>query len=99
MVIGAEHRCFGMRLENRRFLDPIYCKKPRSTFVWWERTYKLHNLGRRVMTIIGEESQVLKSKICVPQGVTYERCKCFLHRQDTRWSRSCIPVLRWSCEL
>jgi hypothetical protein len=26
-------------------------------------------------------------------------CQCFLHRQDIGWSRSCIPVLRWSCEL
>jgi hypothetical protein len=23
----------------------------------------------------------------------------FLHRQDIGWSRSCIPVLRWSCKL
>jgi hypothetical protein len=23
----------------------------------------------------------------------------FLHWQDERWSRSCVPVLRWSCEL
>jgi hypothetical protein len=26
-------------------------------------------------------------------------CRCFLHRQDTGWSRLCVPVLRWSCEL
>jgi hypothetical protein len=33
MVVGAELRCFGVRLENRRFLDPTYCKKPRDKFV------------------------------------------------------------------
>jgi hypothetical protein len=26
-------------------------------------------------------------------------CQCFLHRQDIGWSRSRVPVLRWSCEL
>jgi hypothetical protein len=26
-------------------------------------------------------------------------CRYFLHRQDIGWSRLCIPVLRWSCEL
>jgi hypothetical protein len=24
---------------------------------------------------------------------------CFLHRQDIGWSRSCVPISRWSCEL
>jgi hypothetical protein len=28
-----------------------------------------------------------------------EDCRCFLHRQTMGWSRSCVPVLRWSCEL
>jgi hypothetical protein len=23
----------------------------------------------------------------------------FLHRQDIRWSRSRVPILRWSCKL
>jgi hypothetical protein len=32
MVVGAKHRCFGLRLENGRFLDPIYCKKMRDKF-------------------------------------------------------------------
>jgi hypothetical protein len=26
MVIGAEPHCFGMRLQNEKFLDPTYCK-------------------------------------------------------------------------
>jgi hypothetical protein len=34
MVIGAELRYFGVRLENGRFLDPIFFKKSRSEFVW-----------------------------------------------------------------
>jgi hypothetical protein len=27
------------------------------------------------------------------------QCRCFLHRQDTGWLRSHIPILRWSYEL
>jgi hypothetical protein len=34
MVVGAEPQCFRVRLENERFLDPTYCKKPRSKFTW-----------------------------------------------------------------
>jgi hypothetical protein len=26
-------------------------------------------------------------------------CRCFLHRQDIGWSRSRVPILRWSGEL
>jgi hypothetical protein len=26
-------------------------------------------------------------------------CQCFLHQQDIGWSRSCVLVLRWSCEV
>jgi hypothetical protein len=26
-------------------------------------------------------------------------CQCYLHQQTIGWSRSCIPVLRWLCEL
>jgi hypothetical protein len=55
MVVGVELRCFGVRLENRRFLDPILCKKPRSKYIWLGRTCELRNLGRRAMPIIGEE--------------------------------------------
>jgi hypothetical protein len=28
-----------------------------------------------------------------------ESCRCFMHRQDIGWSRSRVPVLRWSSEL
>jgi hypothetical protein len=33
MVIGAELHCFGVKLENERFLDLTFCKKPRNKFV------------------------------------------------------------------
>jgi hypothetical protein len=54
MVVGVELRYFGVRLENGRFLDPTYCKKPRSKFVWLGRTYELRDQGRRATSIIGE---------------------------------------------
>jgi hypothetical protein len=47
---------FGVRLENGRFLDPTFYKKPRSKFVWLGRTCELHNRGRRATPIIGEDS-------------------------------------------
>jgi hypothetical protein len=56
MVIGVKLHYFGMRLENGRFSDPTYCKKPRSKFVWLGRTYELHNKGRKATPVIGEES-------------------------------------------
>jgi hypothetical protein len=37
-------------------LNPTFCKKPRSKFVWLERTYELRNQGRRATPIIGEET-------------------------------------------
>jgi hypothetical protein len=63
MVEGTKPHCLGMRLENRRFLDPTYCKKSRDKFVWWERTCRLHNQDRRVTPTIGEENWVLKLEI------------------------------------
>jgi hypothetical protein len=33
------------------------------------------------------------------QDHVYLRCQCFLHCQDTGWSRLRILVLIWSCEL
>jgi hypothetical protein len=56
MVEGVKLHCFGGRLENEKFLDPTFCKKPRSKFVWLGRTYELHNRGRRATLVIGEES-------------------------------------------
>jgi hypothetical protein len=56
MVVGAKLCCFGVRLENEMFLDPMYCKKLRDKFTWLERNYELRNQNRRVMPIIGKES-------------------------------------------
>jgi hypothetical protein len=56
MVMGVKLRCFGVRLENGKFLDPAFCNKMRSKFVWLGRTCELHNLARRVTSIIGEET-------------------------------------------
>jgi hypothetical protein len=56
MDIGVELRCFGMRLENRRFLDLTYCKKPGSKFVWLGRTFVSRNRDKRVTPTTGEEN-------------------------------------------
>jgi transposase InsO family protein len=56
MDVGAELRCFGMRLENERFLDPTYHKKSRSKFVWLGRAFELRSLDKRATPIIGEEN-------------------------------------------
>jgi hypothetical protein len=63
MVVGAELCCFRMRLESGRFFDPTYYKKSRDKFVWWEGTCGLRGQDRRVMSIISEESWVLKFEI------------------------------------
>jgi hypothetical protein len=54
MVIGVELHYFGARLENGRFLDLTYYKKPRSKFVCLGRTCELCNQGRKATPIIGE---------------------------------------------
>jgi hypothetical protein len=56
MVVGAELHCFGVRLENRRFSNPIFHKRPRSKFIWLGKAYELHNQDRRPMPIIGQEN-------------------------------------------
>jgi hypothetical protein len=63
MVVDVEPHYFGMRLENRRFLAPTFCKKLRSKFVWLGRTNELRNQGRRATLIIEEESRALKLEI------------------------------------
>jgi hypothetical protein len=55
MVIGVELRCFGVRLGNERCLGPTFCKKPRSKFIWLERTCELRNRDKRATSAIGEE--------------------------------------------
>jgi hypothetical protein len=54
MIIDVELHYFGVRLENRRFSDMTYYKKPKSKFVWLGRSYELCNRGRRATPIIGE---------------------------------------------
>jgi hypothetical protein len=33
------------------------------------------------------------------RGKLEQNVSVFLHRQDIWWSRSHVPILRWSCEL
>jgi hypothetical protein len=56
MVVDIELCCFGVRLENERFLDPTYYRKPRSKFVWLERTSESRNQDKRAKPITGEEN-------------------------------------------
>jgi hypothetical protein len=52
MDVDVKLRCFGMRLENGKFLDMTYCKKPRSKFVWFGRTFVSRNRDKRATPII-----------------------------------------------
>jgi hypothetical protein len=56
MDVGADLRCFGMRLENERFSDLTNCKKPRSKFVWLGRTFDSRSPDKSATSIIGEEN-------------------------------------------
>jgi hypothetical protein len=41
---------------EKRFSDPIYCKKPRSKFAWLGRTSESRNQNKRATLIIGGEN-------------------------------------------
>jgi hypothetical protein len=56
MDVVVELHYFGMGLENRKFSDPTYYKKPRSKFVWLGRILVSRNRGKRATSIIGEEN-------------------------------------------
>jgi hypothetical protein len=56
MDVDVELRCFGVRLENGKFLDQAYCKKPRSKFVWLGRTFVSCNRDKKATPTIGEEN-------------------------------------------
>jgi hypothetical protein len=56
MDVDVGLRYFGMRLENGKFLDSTYCKKPRSKFAWLGRTFKSRSPDKRATSIIGEEN-------------------------------------------
>jgi hypothetical protein len=45
-----------MRLENGKFSDLAYYKKPRSKLAWLEKTFKSCNQDKKAMPIIGEEN-------------------------------------------
>jgi hypothetical protein len=56
MDVDAEICCFGMGLENERFLDPTYCKKSRIKFIRLGRTFELCSPDKRGTPIIGGEN-------------------------------------------
>jgi hypothetical protein len=56
MDVDVELRCFGMKLDNRRFSDLAYYRKPRSKFIWLGRTFVSRNRDKRATPIIGEEN-------------------------------------------
>jgi hypothetical protein len=56
MDVGVEPRCFGMKLENERFLDLTYCERARSKFVCLGRTFVSRNRDKRATSIVGEEN-------------------------------------------
>jgi hypothetical protein len=56
MDVDVKLRCFGMRLENERFSDPIFCNKLRSKFTWLGRTFESCSQDKRAMPIIVEEN-------------------------------------------
>jgi hypothetical protein len=56
MYVDVEAQCFEVRLENGKFSDPTYCKKPRSKFVWLGRAFVSCNRDKRATPIIGEEN-------------------------------------------
>jgi hypothetical protein len=53
----------------------------------------------RSLQLVVEEQGVAPSLIQASFPSAQNPCRCFLHRQDTEWSRSRVPILRWSCEL
>jgi hypothetical protein len=63
MVVGDDPRYFGMRLENGRISDLIYCKKLRSKFACLGRTSESRNRDKRATPIVGGENYALKLEI------------------------------------
>jgi hypothetical protein len=90
MAAVLKPRCFGMRLENGRFSDPTFCKKPRRKFVWLGRTCQLRNRGRRATPVIGEESRALKLEIlCTSSYHLWEVCTVLRYEatsNEVHWS-------------
>jgi hypothetical protein len=62
---------------------------------WWRDILKLGEMFRGIVTCtVGNGTLVMFWSY-----VWNEHYRCFLHQQDIGWSRSRIPILRWSCEL
>jgi hypothetical protein len=55
-VVDVKLHCFGMRLENRRFLGMTFYKKPRGKFTWLGRTFESCIQDKRATLIIEEEN-------------------------------------------
>jgi hypothetical protein len=54
---GVRLRCFRMKQEKGKFLDPTYWKKQRSKFIWLGKTFVFRNQDKRATsTIEGELS-------------------------------------------
>jgi hypothetical protein len=56
MNVDVRLCCFEMKLGNGKFLDPTYCKKLKSKFVWLGRTFVSRNRDKRATPTIGEEN-------------------------------------------
>jgi hypothetical protein len=56
MVEDVKLCCFGMRLENGKFSDLIYWKKPRSKFVGLGKSIVPRNQDKRATSTIERES-------------------------------------------
>jgi hypothetical protein len=99
MVVDVEPRYFGIRLENRRFSDPIFCKKPRSKIVWLGRTCESRNQGRRATSIIGEENWAFKSEILFTSRC-HLREVCVISRYEASSHRGSLDHSRsWRREM
>jgi hypothetical protein len=94
MDVDVRLHCFRVRLENRRFLDPTYYKKPRSKFVRLGRTFVSRSPDKRATPIIGEENQALKSETlftsrCQPREV------CVISRFEASSHQDSLGHLRF----
>jgi hypothetical protein len=70
---------------------------------WYIPDLKWHRWGCCcswwMTTSVMEPSEHLEEKHAANPPSWCSNYQCFLHRQDIWWSRSRVPILRWSCEL
>jgi hypothetical protein len=59
--------------------------------------------GKGFYELLKHPKWTINGKLAMVRKLGYDGinglCRCFLHRQDTGWSRSRVPVLRWFCKL